>query len=155
MGTFRGLSSINIDDKGRMTIPSQYRLPITEGAHDELVLTIDTEERCLLLYPRPQWQIIEEQIERLPSFHPASRRIQRLLIGHAHDLQLDSHGRILLPQVLRDYAGLNKEVVLVGQGKKFEIWDNTQWSSSREAWLKNTLNADDHTIPPEMLEISL
>lgn len=152
---FRGLTAVSVDAKGRMTVPSNYRALIAEESEGEMVLTIDTEERCLLLYPMTQWQVIEAQIEKLPSFHPATRRIQRLLIGHASEVQVDKHGRILIPQVLREYAGLKKSVVLVGQGKKFEIWDETQWQITRESWLANTFNAEDHTIPTEMLEISL
>ena len=107
---FRGLQSINLDAKGRLAIPTKYREPLAELCGARLVATIDTEERCLLIYPVNEWEEIQKKIEALPSFNPAARRIQRLLIGHATDLELDGSGRVLLPQPLREYAGLEKEV---------------------------------------------
>ena len=76
---FRGINAVAIDDKGRLAIPARYRDLIGDEAGGLLVITIDTEERCLLLYPYPQWEQIERKLEALPSYHPASRRIQRLL----------------------------------------------------------------------------
>ena len=105
---FRGLSAVQIDVKGRITIPANYRTLMVEEASGSLIVTIDTESKCLLLYPFPQWQIIEEKLESLPSFQPAARRIQRLLMGHATEMELDRQGRILLPNLLRDYAEIDK-----------------------------------------------
>jgi len=119
---FRGVNGINIDVKGRIAIPTRYRERLQES-RSCVVLTIDTEEKCLLLYPLTAWEDIEAKLAQLPSFNPAARRIQRLLIGHATEAELDSHGRILLPPLLREYAGLSKHAMLVGQGKKFELWD--------------------------------
>src|SRR3989344_9310131 len=101
---FRGLTAIQVDDKGRMAIPARYREVLEEEARGYLVVTIDTEERCLLLYPYAQWELIEEKLEALPSYNHSSRRIQRLLIGHATELEIDRQGRILLPLLLREYA---------------------------------------------------
>ncbi len=151
---FRGLAAGSIDVKGRVTVPSNYREILMEEAEGKLVLTIDTEERCLLLYPLHRWLKIEEELENLPSFLPATRRIQRLLIGHATDLELDRQGRILLPSLLREYAGLDRSVMLVGQGKKIEIWGESQWSLGRDSWL--TEGMDEQTgIPAELQNISL
>ncbi|PHQ80860.1 MAG: cell division/cell wall cluster transcriptional repressor MraZ [Coxiella sp. (in: Bacteria)] len=152
---FRGLTSLNMDAKGRVTIPAQYRQAITEEANGQLVVTIDTEDRCLLLYPLPQWRIIEERLGELPTFQPAARRIQRLLIGHATELELDRNSRILLPPLLREYAGLDKTLMLVGQGKRFEIWGDAQWQLNRESWLAEGIGDDDTGIPPELLSLSL
>ncbi len=105
---FRGLNPIAVDAKGRIAIPARYREPIESEADGILVVTIDTEERCLLIYTHPQWEQIEQKLENLPSYHPASRRIQRLLIGHATEVELDRSGRILIPPVLREYAGLGR-----------------------------------------------
>src|SRR5688572_30585726 len=105
----------------------RYREMILNDADNQLVLTIDTEVRCLLLYPMPEWEMIEKKIESLPSFNAAARRIQRLLIGHATEVEIDKQGRILLPAELREYAALQKNIMLVGQGKKFEIWDEAYW----------------------------
>ncbi len=152
---FRGLTAISIDEKGRITIPSQYRKTIEgEKAGNELVVTIDPEDRCLLLYPSQQWQIIEEKLQELPSLDPASRRIQRLLMGHATDLKLDRHGRIILPPLLREYAGLDKTIMLVGQGKKFEIWGEAQWHLGRASWLADGLS-EDSKVPEELASLVL
>ncbi len=150
---FRGINAINIDVKGRMAMPTRYRDRLASEANDQLVVTIDTEARCLLLYPLGEWELIEEKLASLPSFNPASRRIQRLLIGHATEVELDANGRILLAPLLRDYAGLTKKVVLIGQGKKFEIWDETKWNSNREAWLEK--DSGGNRLPPDLETLSL
>ncbi len=151
---FRGLSSINLDAKGRMAMPARYRAALEQDAQGLLVLTIDTEQPCLLLYPHHQWEVIEAKLEALSSFNPATRRIQRLLIGHATELEMDGSGRILLPTLLREYAGLDRCVMLVGQGKKFELWGEAQWQQGREAWLKEPID-NEKGIPVELQNISL
>lgn len=151
---FRGLTAINIDAKGRLSIPARYRAALLDQSEGTVVVTIDTEQPCLLLYPTPRWLEIEAKLEQLPSFHPASRRIQRLLMGHATDLELDANSRILLPPLLREYAGLDKTAMLVGQGKKFEIWSESQWQTSRSGWLQDVVNQPD-ALPPELASISL
>lgn len=133
---FRGINAIHIDGKGRLAIPTRYRDTLGTDSDNALVLTIDTEETCLLLYPLQQWQVIEEKIQRLPSFDPVARRIQRLLIGHATDVGLDGTGRLLVPQVLRDYAQLDKRVLMIGQGAKFELWSEQLWEARRDHWLQ-------------------
>ncbi len=137
---FRGINAIHIDGKGRLAMPTRYRESLGSNSGNALVLTIDTEETCLLLYPLHQWQVIEEKIQRLPSFDPVSRRIQRLLIGHATDVALDGSGRLLLPQVLRDYAQLEKKVLMIGQGAKFELWSEQLWEARRDHWLREESN---------------
>jgi MraZ protein len=152
---FRGINGINIDAKGRMVMPTRYRERLERDNQPVVVLTIDTDERCLLLYPLHEWEEIEKKLASLPSFNPAARRIQRLLIGHATDVEMDAQGRILLPPLLRDYAGLNKQAVLVGQGKKFEIWDQAHWDEQRGRWLQEESDADETTLPDEVKSISL
>lgn len=137
---FRGINAIHIDGKGRLAMPTRYREALGMDSGNALVITIDTEETCLLLYPVHQWQMIEEKIQRLPSFDPVSRRIQRLLIGHATDVSLDGSGRLLLPQVLRDYAKLEKRVLMIGQGSKFELWSEALWEARRDQWLVEESN---------------
>lgn len=124
---FRGINAINLDPKGRIGVPARYRERLKEETDTQLVITIDTEVTCLLLYPLSEWEVIEKKIEALPSFNRVTRRIQRLLIGHATEVEMDSNGRILIPPLLREYAKLGRRVMLVGQGKKFEIWDETLW----------------------------
>ena len=91
-----------------------------------LVLTADP-SRCLLLYPRAAWEPIQARLMALSSFNEQIRGLQRLLVGHADDVDIDANGRILVPPALRQYASLDHHVVLVGQGNKFELWDETQW----------------------------
>jgi MraZ protein len=151
---FRGITSINIDAKGRFAIPARYRQSLIDADGGKLVVTIDTQERCLLLYPVQQWEHIEKKLEVLPSFNPVTRRIQRLLIGHATELEMDKQGRVLLPPLLRDYADLEKTIMLVGQGKKFEIWGDRQWNDGRATWLsEHALGQSD--IPPELTDLSV
>ena len=150
---FRGVNKINLDAKGRMALPARYRDQIADCCENQLVATIDTETRCLLLYPLPEWETIEKKIDALPSFNPAARRIQRLLIGHATDIELDSSGRLLLPQPLREYAQMDKKLVLLGQGRKFEIWGEEQWNSARDLYLAE--NDEAVALPEDLLTLSL
>lgn len=147
---FRGVTGINIDVKGRIVMPTRYR----ECLHGNIVLTIDTEERCLLLYPFEAWEAIESKLAALPSFNPAARRIQRLLIGHATETEIDGQGRILLPPLLREYAELSKKAVLIGQGKKFELWDEEHWQKRRSQWLEEE-STTDSGLPDEVKLLSL
>lgn len=150
---FRGLHNINLDAKGRLAIPTKYREPLAELCSARLVATIDTEERCLLVYPFNEWEVIQAKLDALPSFNNAARRIQRLLIGHATDLELDASGRVLLSAPLRDYAGLQKECVLVGQGKKLELWDKAVWEDRRDDYLD--MVSQPEQLPEELLSLSL
>ena len=136
-----------------MALPARYRDQIADCCENQLVATIDTETRCLLLYPLPEWEAIEKKIDALPSFNPAARRIQRLLIGHATDIELDSSGRLLLPQPLREYAQMDKKLVLLGQGRKFEIWGEEQWNSARDLYLAE--NDEAVALPEDLLTLSL
>lgn len=151
---FRGINAVNLDVKGRMAMPMRYRVQLENEVQGRLVVTIDTEEKCLLLYPLPVWEEIEKKIEALPSFNRLTRRIQRLLIGHATEVEFDGNGRILLPPLLREYACLDKKVILVGQGKKFEIWSEKLWGSGRDGWLATGLN-EKTELPTELQSISL
>lgn len=150
---FRGINTINLDAKGRMALPARYREPLLANGDGRLVVTIDTNHRCLLLYPLAEWEQIERQIESLSSFDPMSQRVKHLLIGHANDLEMDSNGRILLPQELRIYAQLEKHVCLIGQGKKLEIWDQESWNQQRDQWL--TESTVDSELPDKLKALAL
>lgn len=149
---FRGVSTINLDAKGRLAIPTRYRERLAEHCEGQIVVTIDTEERCLLIYPLPKWEDIERKVEALPSFNAAARRVQRLLIGHATDIQVDGSGRILLPLPLREYARLEKKVVMLGQGGKLELWSESCWLQRRDSWLAEQSELE---IPAELRSLSL
>ena len=124
---FRGATLVNLDSKGRLAVPTRYRDTLVETSEGLMVCTIDIHHPCLLLYTLPEWEIIEQKLARLSSMNPVERRVQRLLLGHASECQMDSAGRLLLAPVLRQHAGLTKEVMLVGQFNKFELWDETTW----------------------------
>jgi MraZ protein len=154
---FRGAATINIDAKGRIAMPVRFRdlfVGETESSiNPQLVVTIDTEEPCLLIYPLIEWDLIQKKLEQLPSFNPAARRIQRLLIGHATDLELDASGRVLLPALLREYAQLDKKAILLGQGKKIELWSESLWNARRETYLQANSNTEE--LPELLHQLSL
>lgn len=152
---FRGLNYIAVDAKGRVTIPARLRPEIEEHARGRLVITIDTHEPCLLVYLHSDWERIEQKLSALSSFNPATRRIQRLLIGHATEIDLDRNGRILLPLPLREHAGLGQNGVLVGQGNKFELWEETQWRSACDSWIEEEKDQTEDDLPPELASLSL
>ncbi len=124
---FRGATLVNLDSKGRLTVPTRYRGMLSEESKGQMVCTIDLHQPCLLLYTLPEWEIIEHKLSGLSTMNPAERRVQRLLLGHASECQMDNAGRLLLASTLRQHAGLTKEVMLVGQINKFELWDEQIW----------------------------
>ncbi|MCK5396532.1 MAG: division/cell wall cluster transcriptional repressor MraZ [Gammaproteobacteria bacterium] len=150
---FRGINNIAVDAKGRMALPARYRERLLEACGGRLIVTVD-QDHCLLVYPLPEWEIIEEKLNNLPSLNKQSRLLQRLLIGHATDLEMDGQGRILLPAMLREYAGLKKKAVLIGQGKKLEIWDEDTWAESQEEWVA-AVKADEGELPAALADLSL
>ncbi len=150
---FRGVSHISMDAKGRMAFPAKQREKLAADCAGQLVATIDTQSPCLLIYPLPTWETIEREIQDLPALNPAVRRFQRLLIGYASDLDFDASGRVLLPQSLREYASLEKKLVLVGQGKKMELWDEAAWLAERDKLLHES--ADDGSVPEELMSLAL
>jgi len=110
-------------------------------------------DHCLLLYPLPEWEDIERNLDRLPGLNRQVRQLQRLLIGHATEVEMDGAGRILLPGPLREFADLTKHTVLIGQGKKFEIWNEDSWNAQREQWFEEQDKAE--SLPPELESLSL
>jgi len=126
---FRGVTQLALDAKGRLAIPGKHRAALTGSAENPertLIVTADP-SRCLLVYPRDTWEPLQARLMGLSSFNVEIRGLQRLLVGHADEVEMDSTGRILVPPALRQYAGLEHHVVLVGQGNKFELWDEAQW----------------------------
>ncbi|WP_027328657.1 division/cell wall cluster transcriptional repressor MraZ [Marinimicrobium agarilyticum] len=122
-----GSHSINMDAKGRMAIPTRIRESLVASCDGRLVLTAHTQERCLLVYPEPDWQEKLPTIQALPTLDPAARRIQRLWIGYATPVEMDGNGRILVPPTLRSFASLDKKLMLVGLGDKMELWNEDSW----------------------------
>lgn len=138
---FRGIHTSTLDGKGRLGLPVRVRETLAQVSGVDVIVTIDTQERCLLLYPLAEWEIVQARVQGLANLREATRLLQRLLIGHATDLQIDGNGRILLPSMLREYAGLDKGAVIVGQSNKFEIWSESSWKTQRESWLTNNREA--------------
>ncbi|RKZ35576.1 MAG: cell division/cell wall cluster transcriptional repressor MraZ [Gammaproteobacteria bacterium] len=132
---FRGEFSLTIDSKGRLAVPSRYRERLSEACGGKLVTTISLMNRCLCVYPFPQWQTLEDELKVLPALDRKAQSISHLLIGHASECDMDSHGRILVPQKLRKFAGLDKHVSMVGMVHRFELWDEAAWASTRDTLL--------------------
>ncbi len=131
---FRGAIKVTLDAKGRLAIPTRHREPLHARCDGQLIVTVDR-DHCLLIYPAPDWDEIERKLIRLPSLNKQVRRLKRLMLGHAADVEIDGHGRILLPRELRDFAGLEKAAMLVGQGNKFALWNEDTWNQKRDSWL--------------------
>ncbi len=113
-------------------------------------MTVD-KDHCLLVYPLPDWEELERKLVRLPSMNKAARRIVRIMVGYATEVDMDSSGRILVSRELRDFAGLDKNAMLIGQGNKFELWDEQTWNEKRDAWLNEE---DDGDMPADLESIS-
>jgi len=148
---FRGATKVTLDAKGRLAIPTRYRERLMARCDGQLVATVDR-DYCLLLYPLPDWEDIERKLVRLPSLNRQARRLQRLMVGYATELELDGSGRILLSRELREFAGLGRSAILIGQGNKFELWDEESWNAKRDAWLGED---DDGDLPAELESLSL
>lgn len=138
---FRGRSSINLDDKGRMAIPTRYREELQECCERQLVVTIAVNERCvgengcLWLYPMPEWEKLEKTILNLDTLNPMAGNLRRFVIGNASECEMDGQGRLLLPEMLRKFASLEKKIVLLGQLNKFEIWNEDAWAEKESKWM--------------------
>ncbi|WP_297528543.1 division/cell wall cluster transcriptional repressor MraZ [Thiohalobacter sp.] len=149
---FLGGNTVNLDAKGRLALPTRFRGPLQEACEGQLVLTVHY-DGCLLLYPRPEWEEIERTLVRLPNQKRHTRLLQRMLLGHATEVEMDGNGRILIPPRLREFAGLEKRVVLVALSKKFEIWNAEAWDRSQQEYVSSDLDAGE--LPPELDSLSL
>ena len=139
---FRGANKLTLDIKGRLVMPTRYRERLQERCGGKLVVTVD-KDQCLLVYPMPDWEEIERKLMKLPTFNERARRLQRLMVGYATELDLDAQGRVLLPPNLREFAALTRDAVLIGQGLRFELWDEEKWNQRRDEWLASEESATD------------
>lgn len=139
---FQGASELSLDAKGRIAVPTRHRDALLDGGA-KVVLTAHP-DGCLLLYSRAAFEPISAKISQLPSFNDQARAWKRLLIGYAEELEPDGSGRILVSPALRRFADLKKQVMLVGQGSHFEVWDQERW----EAKLGEAMNMAGSTPPP-------
>ncbi len=147
---FRGIAQLNLDGKGRLAVPSRHRDALLEHCGGHLVITADA-DRCLLVYPLPDWELIQQKLEGLSNLDPRVRELQRRLIGFAVDVDMDGAGRILVSPALRQFAQLEKNVVLVGQGRKFELWNQESW----EQLIDQAGSFGAGGLPPELEGFSL
>ncbi len=147
---FRGVAHLNLDSKGRLTVPSRYREALLVRCAGRLVITADF-DKCLLLYPLPDWEPIQQKLMGLSSLNPRIRDLQRQLIGYAEDIEMDAEGRVLVSPALREFAALEKNAVLGGQGNKFELWDKQKWEQA----LERSTGFGDSNLPPELEGFSL
>jgi MraZ protein len=147
---FQGAASLNLDTKGRMAVPARHRDALLALAEGRLVLTAHP-HRCLLVYPAPAWEPIRAKILAAPSLETQSAMLRRLLVGFAVETEMDAAGRILVPPELRQYAGLEKQVWLVGQGGNFELWSDAGWKQQQEA----IFALGDKLLPPGLETLTL
>jgi MraZ protein len=148
---FRGAHNLTLDAKGRLTMPVRCREELLLQCGGNLVVTVDR-VRCLLMYPLAAWEIVQEAIMNLPSQFAETRELQRLMVGYATDLQLDAQGRVLLPSNLREFANLNRDCVMLGQGNKYELWDESGFKERRDAWLGSAPSGE---MPPQLSTLKL
>jgi MraZ protein len=128
-----GETAINLDAKGRLAIPTRYREPIQDKSGGRMVLTYSAfDSGALYLYPEQEWERVRDEVTALSTFNPGHRSLQRKLVGSASAVEPDGNGRIQLPQTLRQVAGLDKRVALLGMGNRFEIWDEDTLNKKRE-----------------------
>ena len=126
-GSFHGAGVITLDAKGRLAIPTRHR-ELLASARKPLVLTAHP-DGCALLYQEPEWESVRTQVEKFPSFNPQASWWKRLLLGFEEHVTPDGAGRILISPPLRMHAKLEREVMMVGQGRYFELWDSGVWSA--------------------------
>ena len=146
---FQGSTALSLDAKGRLAIPARHREALVEASEGRLVLTAHP-HRCLLLYPEPAWLPIRDKVLAASSLNPQSASIKRLLVGNARDEMLDSTGRLLVAPELRQFAGLEKQVWLVGLGSHFEIWSDAGWQKEQDAMF-----ALGDQLPPGLEDLAL
>jgi MraZ protein len=145
---FHGAAVITLDAKGRIAIPTRHRSALRD-ADATLVLTAHP-DGCVLIYPGAEWEPVRAKVESFPSFNPQASWWKRLLLGFEEHVTLDGSGRILLPAALRTHAGLERDAMMVGQGRYFELWDSGVWSAKLSQALTGS-----GTPPPGMEDFSL
>ena len=147
---FQGATALSLDVKGRLAVPARHREALVEASGGQLVLTAHP-HRCLLLYPQTAWAPIRDKLLAASSFNPQSAAIKRLLVGNARDEGLDSVGRLLVAPELRQFAQLEKQVWLVGQGSHFEIWSDAGWQKQQEMFFAMA----DQSLPAGLEDLAL
>jgi len=153
---FLGVSTLNLDAKGRVAIPAKHRDALAQCCASRVVVTLSpfVANKCLWVYPENEWGLVARQLVALPTMDPKAQAMKRLMLGHASEVELDGQGRILLANELREFAGLGKRVSLVGQVNKFEIWDEAAWNGNRDGWLA-AVASDEGGLSEQLAGIAL
>lgn len=151
---FRGTSAVTLDSKNRLTIPTRYREELFADCEGKMVCTVDIQHPCLLLYPLPEWEEIELKLCGLSSMNPQERLLQQVLLGNASDCDIDKSGRLLINGPLRNHAGLEKNIMLVGQLKKFEIWSEQAWQAQMQQGIAK-IQSGEIELTERLLDLSL
>ena len=135
---FGGVTHLNLDPKNRIAIPARYREVMQNEHANHMIVTLESPQ-CLLLYPEKTWLVVREKIQNLTTqAHPLVKSYQRLVLGYAETIEMDRAGRILLPASLKKLVQLDKDLVLVGLGNRFELWDQYKWNEETEKALKTS-----------------
>ena len=142
---FRGVSTVSLDSKSRVVVPARHRDVLMATSGGRVILTADP-GGCLLLYAVSDWEPIEKKLATLSDFDERTRSIKLLLVGNAHDMEMDGAGRVLVPPMLRRFAGLDKNVVLAGQVSRVELWSEERW----DARIAQAQSFKDGGLPPEL-----
>ena len=151
---FRGASAITLDIKNRITMPTRYRDELLADCQGKMVCTVDIQHACLLLYPLPEWEEIELKLCNLSSTNPQERMFQQILLGNASDCEMDKNGRLLINGPLRQHAKLEKNIMLVGQLKKFEIWNESDWQAQMQKGISQ-IQSGELELTDRLLDLSL
>ena len=133
-----------------MAVPTKYRERLAARCDGQMVVTVD-KDHCLLMYPLPDWEELERKLVRLPSMNKIARQLVRIMVGYATEVEMDSNGRVLISRELRDFAHLEKNAMLIGQGNKFELWDEATWNSTCDEWIDES---GDEGLPADLESIA-
>lgn len=142
---FIGEYSHNLDDKGRLAVPKKFRADLSKGA----VVTRGLDS-CLFLYTKREWQTLAKKLASLPFAQANTRAFARLMLAGAMDVEVDKQGRVMLPEYLRHYAGIAKEIVVAGLYNRLELWDRAKWNE-----YKKKTEAESNQIAEQMASLGV
>ncbi|MCK6549342.1 division/cell wall cluster transcriptional repressor MraZ [Myxococcota bacterium] len=126
---FRGRFEHTVDPKGRLALPATFKKTLASAGHETLIITTHLSSPCLVAYSLDEWERFEDRVAKLPQFDPAVMKLRRLYVGSASEVEIDKQGRVLLPQVLREHAKLEREAYWVGAMQTMEIWSKAEWQA--------------------------
>jgi MraZ protein len=150
---FRGATKTSVDDKGRLVVPVRYRERFAERSGGDVIVTVNRDGECLVIYPAVDWEPVQSEIMKMPAFSKDVEILRRVMVGFASDQKIDGHGRVLIPPELREFAQIERNAMLIGQGNRFELWQEARWTERSSFWLKSAQTGTD--LPPELSSFSL